>query len=174
MSRAGAKKDGERVKRGKRHHEDFELGLGEGWTDSSEGETDVPSTSPTVKSPKRLCQVSRSGVIPRAALDPRPAVLTTKIGLVFLDEQSLVSLGKKVVPKNTATMTKWAVNNFQKWIASRNKRFVDDESNQVHMDILATVDSSGFGITQRRHERLMVLDIRHILCLLVFCGTCVL
>ena len=55
MSRAGAKKDGERVKRGKRHHEDFELGLGEGWTDSSEGETDVPSTSPTVKSPKRLC-----------------------------------------------------------------------------------------------------------------------
>ena len=55
MSRAGAKKDGERVKWGKRHHEDFELGLGEGWTDSSEGETDVPSTSPTVKSPKRLC-----------------------------------------------------------------------------------------------------------------------
>ena len=52
-----AEQDAEGVKRGKRPlcHKDFQLGLGDGWTDSSGSETDVRATSPAAKSPKRLC-----------------------------------------------------------------------------------------------------------------------
>ena len=54
-------------------------------------------------------------------------------------EESVASLSKKPVPKNTATMTKWAVLSFQLRIASRNKNFVH-ESNQVPLDILSSTD----------------------------------
>ena len=133
-----AEQDAEGVKRGKRplRHKDFQLGLGDGWTDSSGSETDVRATSPAAKSPKRLCLSLKK----RRKAAPSTSRVNDENRFSFLNEQSVASLGQKAVPKNTATMTKWAVNNFQTWIVTRNKQFVDDESNQVPVDILKTAD----------------------------------
>lgn len=54
----------------------------------------------------------------------------------FLSEDEQATLGKKCVPNNTATMTKWEVTNFLVWQTSRNKQFDGDEAKKVPCTLL--------------------------------------
>ena len=60
----------------------------------------------------------------------------------FLCEVEQDSLAKHCVPKNTATMTKWAVTNFLAWQTGRNKIFDGDQAKQVPTTLLQSTASS--------------------------------
>ncbi len=60
----------------------------------------------------------------------------------FVSEQQEEELCRKYVPKNTATFTKWALDNFQSWTKSRNERFaaVHLQEKQVPDNLLESTE----------------------------------
>ena len=96
----------------------FPLGLEEGWTDSEEdsvSETPVPKKKRLSLSLKKRSK--SDAALPCATKENGPSSCRWS----FLSEVEELGLAKKCVPKNTATMTKWAVTNFLAWQTSRNK-----------------------------------------------------
>ena len=117
----------------------FPLGLEEGWTDSEE---DSVSETPVPKK-KRLSlplkkRSKSDAALPCATKENGPSSCRWS----FLSEVEELGLAKKCVPKNTATMTEWAVTNFLAWQTSRNKEFDGDQAKQVPSTLLKSSDPS--------------------------------
>ena len=122
-------------KRSRECHEQFRLGMGE-WTESSE-ESSTENEAAAPKAPKKL----------RLSLQKRHKQVAEKDKenrWQFVDEAEEAALGKKFVPKNTATSTKWAVSNFVAWRDSRNARYPEPEK-QVPVDLLQSTDTAVLG-----------------------------
>ena len=116
----------------------FPLGLGDGWTDS-EGDGDNETVTQVPKK-KRLClsRNKKQSSGPTSEKENFP----TSSRWRFLSEVEQDSLAKKCVPKNTATMTKWAVTNFLAWQTGRNKMFDGDQAKQVPTTLLQSTAPS--------------------------------
>ena len=60
----------------------------------------------------------------------------------FISGAEVETLGKKFVPKNTESSTKWALTNYLLWRDKRNATFSDKPSEQVLQDLLASKDAA--------------------------------
>ncbi len=111
-------------KRSKDAHKRFKLGMG-AWTESDNSgeeedkENAVPRRTKKLKLDKKKPSAERWH---------------------FISEEREEVLGKKYVPKNTATSTKWALGNFSSWRDSRNKRFSTDASKVVPDHLLESTE----------------------------------
>ena len=113
-------------------HEQFRLGMGE-WTESSE-KSSTENEHPALKAPKEL----------RLSLQMRHKQVVEKDKenrWQFVDEAEEATLGKKFVPENTATSTKWAVSNFVAWRDSRNAWYHEPEK-QVTIGLLQSTHTA--------------------------------
>ena len=106
------------------------LGMCE-WTDCPGAAADSilprPATPPTVATPNRLTSLTTS------VTSPTSAVKRFK----FAKEEELSQFAKGLVPQNTTKSTKWALNNFEAWMKSRNLSCPD---NPVPENILTCSD----------------------------------
>ena len=113
--------------------EDIHLRLGDSWTDSDESDTNCSAVAPDAKCRKQLCPSLK-----KRKADPSNGRVDEEDRFSVFTEESVATLSDKTVSKNTAANTKWALTNFQSWIASRNKDL--DESNQIPLEILWSTD----------------------------------
>ena len=60
----------------------------------------------------------------------------------FVNDARVETLGKKYVPKNTDSSTRWALANFLSWRDNRNSTFSDNPSEQVPQDLLVSNDAA--------------------------------
>ena len=60
----------------------------------------------------------------------------------FISGAKVETLGKKFVPQNTESSTKWALTNYLLWRDKRNATFSDKPSEQVPQDLLASKDAA--------------------------------
>ena len=58
----------------------------------------------------------------------------------FISGAEVKTLGKRFVPKNTESSTKWALTNYVSWRDKRNATYSDNPSEQVPQDLLASKD----------------------------------
>ena len=109
----------------------FPLGLEDGWTDSEgDDETPVPKKKRLSLSLKKRSKLKSDAVhLPCATSEKENAPSSSRWS--FLSEVEELGLARKCIPKNTATMTKWAVTNFLALQTSRKKEFDGDQAKQV-------------------------------------------
>ena len=115
--------------------------LSDGWIDSEgDDETPVPKKKRLSLSLKKRSKLeSDSAHLPCATSEKENA---PRSRWSFLSEVEELGLAKKCVPKNTATMTKWALTNFLAWQTSRNEEFDGDQAKQVPSTLLESSNPS--------------------------------